>query len=333
MTRDPRQRADPATLLRGVRSVVSVAVAYGERVPAFEADGRFGRVARYAWGRDYHDVMLPRLAAFAADLARAVGGARTKVACDHSPLLERAAAARAGLGFLGKNSCLLLPRHGSWFLLGEVLLDADVDGSPRAPRARVARLRRLHALPRRVSRPARSSRRSCWTRDVASPTGRSNTAVRSRRRCARRSARGCSAATCARRCARTTASGRRPCGPSSPRAPAWARARVSPTRSRSRDDEAFARRFAGTPLLRPGREGLLRNAAIVARNVGAQAAVPALESCVRADPSAVVRHHALWALAGLAPAVRGPRPSGCARIPIRASQAEAEAVLSGAEAS
>ena len=116
LSRDPPQRADARTLMRDVRSVISVAVNYWHRAPAFEAEGRYGRVARYAWGRDYHDVLLPRLEACGRALVDALPGAtRSRAACDHSPFLERAAAVEAGLGFFGKNTCLLLPRRG--FLL------------------------------------------------------------------------------------------------------------------------------------------------------------------------------------------------------------------------
>ena len=66
-----------------------------------------------------------------------------------------------------------------------------------------------------------------------------------------------------------------------------------------RNDTVFKKRFGHTPLARPKRRGLLRNAAIVARNVSATAAVPVLQRCVVGDPDALVRGHALWALAGL----------------------------------
>jgi epoxyqueuosine reductase len=333
MTRDPRQRADPATLLRGVRSVVSVAVAYGERVPAFDAEGRFGRVARYAWGRDYHDVMLPRLAAFAADLARAVGGARTKVACDHSPLLERAAAARGGLGFLGKNTCLLLPRHGSWFLLGEVLLDADL-GAPPAPQVA----------------PAAAGCGACTRCLVACPTGAFVAPfVLDARRCisywtiehrgripsSMRAAMGAWVFGCdvCQEVCPYNGPGEAPVWPELlPQAGVGPRLDLAATLGLA-DDDAFARRFANTPLLRPGREGLLRNAAIVARNVGALATVPALETCVRTDPSPVVRLHALWALAGLAPGRARPEAERLRADADPHVRSEAEAVLSGAEPS
>jgi epoxyqueuosine reductase len=98
-------------------------------------------------------------------------------------------------------------------------------------------------------------------------------------------------------------------------------------------DDAYVARFAGTPLLRAGRRGLLRNAAVVARNVAASGAVPALEALARGDREPLVSAHALWALAGLDPA-------RAARLADRARTAdadalvleEAEAVLSGAAA-
>ncbi|MDF1702260.1 MAG: tRNA epoxyqueuosine(34) reductase QueG, partial [Planctomycetota bacterium] len=127
LSRDPPQRADPRTLQKEVRAVITVAVNYWQDAPPFEHEGRYGRVARYAWGRDYHDIVLPRLDALGASLVdRLPGASKARTACDYSPFLERAAAVRAGLGFFGKNTCLLMPRKGSWFFLGEVMLDVEL---------------------------------------------------------------------------------------------------------------------------------------------------------------------------------------------------------------
>ena len=99
LVRNPPERADPRTLLPTVRSVVSVAVDYRVEAPDFEPEARYGRVARYAWGRDYHDVVLPRLRALGDALVESVDGAtKARAACDHSPILERAVAARAVCG-------------------------------------------------------------------------------------------------------------------------------------------------------------------------------------------------------------------------------------------
>jgi epoxyqueuosine reductase len=118
------ERLEPARVLRGARSVVCVALNYyqGESAP----DPSWGPVARYAWGRDYHDVMTPRLEVLAAHLTEACG-AVSKGYVDTGPVLERDLAARAGLGWVGKNTMLLHPDLGSWFLIGVLLTSAALD--------------------------------------------------------------------------------------------------------------------------------------------------------------------------------------------------------------
>lgn len=118
MAAAPERRADPRELLPCARSVICVAAAY----PA--GDGR-GPIAAYARGEDYHRTLK-------AALQRGVDRARewlpalqARVCVDTAPLLERALAARAGLGWIGRNTMLLDTTHGPWLLLGEVLTDAD----------------------------------------------------------------------------------------------------------------------------------------------------------------------------------------------------------------
>jgi epoxyqueuosine reductase len=102
---------------------VAVALNYYQGDPP--PDPSWAPVARYAWGRDYHDVMAPRLAAICQHLARA-GRARSRAYVDTGPVLERDLAARAGLGWIGKNTMLLHPALGSWFFIGLVLTDAEL---------------------------------------------------------------------------------------------------------------------------------------------------------------------------------------------------------------
>lgn len=132
------RREDPAQILPGVRAVVCVAVNYYPGPPPPEArDPSRGRISNYAWGRDYHDWMVPRLEELAAHLRATTGGvARYRVYADTGPILERAFAAQAGLGFIGKNTCLIHPRIGSWLFLGEILVDVDLPftGPPIPPR-------------------------------------------------------------------------------------------------------------------------------------------------------------------------------------------------------
>jgi len=118
------ERLEPARVVPGSRSVVCVALNYYQGEPA--PDPSWAPVARYAWGRDYHDVMTPRLAALGAHLAEACG-AVSRGYVDTGPVLERDLAARAGLGWVGKNTMLLHPDLGSWFLIGVLLTTAALD--------------------------------------------------------------------------------------------------------------------------------------------------------------------------------------------------------------
>jgi epoxyqueuosine reductase len=115
------ERLDPRRVLPGARSVVCVALSYYQGDPP--PDPSWTPVARYAWGRDYHDVMTPRLRELEDHLARA-GGARSKAYVDTGPVLERDLGARAGLGWIGKNTMLLHPSLGSWFFIGVLLTTA-----------------------------------------------------------------------------------------------------------------------------------------------------------------------------------------------------------------
>jgi epoxyqueuosine reductase len=125
------KRRDPSLIFPQARSVVVVALNYyqGEYDPkATPAGGERGRVARYAWGDDYHDLMwsrLDELGALVEDEAGHPVAWRRYV--DTGPLLERELAVRAGLGWFGKNTMLINPSLGSWLLLGELLLDLELE--------------------------------------------------------------------------------------------------------------------------------------------------------------------------------------------------------------
>jgi epoxyqueuosine reductase len=127
------ERTDPAAYLPGVKSVICVALNY--HVPLETADesqrGRQGRVARYALGVDYHELIKQRLYVLADWLRDAVPGARTRCGVDTAPVMEKELAARAGIGWVGKNTCVINPRLGSWLLLGEVLTTVPLP--PDAP--------------------------------------------------------------------------------------------------------------------------------------------------------------------------------------------------------
>jgi epoxyqueuosine reductase len=128
LTRRSDQRVDPDRVLEGVRSVVAVAL-FHPVADAAELDPPPGRarVARYAGGEDYHDVMIDRLHALAAGMEALAGRAlRTRPYVDTGPVLERVFAARAGLGWIGKNTCLIDRALGSRMMLGVVLTDLEL---------------------------------------------------------------------------------------------------------------------------------------------------------------------------------------------------------------
>ena len=130
-------REDPRNLLASARSVVCVGKLYQTPWPhsaQFDYEER-GWISRYAWGDDYHDVMRRGLERLAARIAeRATGGEQAfeyKICVDTAPLLERSYARLAGLGWIGKNTCLINQQSGSWFFLGELLVSLAI--APDSP--------------------------------------------------------------------------------------------------------------------------------------------------------------------------------------------------------
>jgi epoxyqueuosine reductase len=127
-------REDPRSLLASAQSVICVGKLYNTPWPystQFEAGGR-AWISRYAWGADYHDVVRRGLARLDALLReRAGAGFESRICVDTAPLLERSYARMAGLGWIGKNTCLINQAGGSWFFLGELLVSLAIE--PDAP--------------------------------------------------------------------------------------------------------------------------------------------------------------------------------------------------------
>jgi epoxyqueuosine reductase len=124
-------RSDPRLLLPSARSMLCLGKLYNTPGPARQA-GR-GWISRYAWGaRDYHDVMREGLESLAAAI-RAEFACEYRVCVDTAPLLERSYARQAGLGWIGKNTCLIHQGQGSWFFLGEILFSFETDQYQQAP--------------------------------------------------------------------------------------------------------------------------------------------------------------------------------------------------------
>ncbi len=126
MTRDPARRSDPQLVLPGCRSMISVGMNYYTNNRANEQAG-MGRIARYAWGKDYHRVMIRQLTQLEEKIATLTPGVTTKAYVDTGPIMEKAWAQQAGLGWIGKHSNLVSAESGSWLLLGEILTTLDLE--------------------------------------------------------------------------------------------------------------------------------------------------------------------------------------------------------------
>ncbi|HEY8668513.1 MAG TPA: tRNA epoxyqueuosine(34) reductase QueG [Tepidisphaeraceae bacterium] len=117
------ERTDPATYVPGAASVICVAMNYHVplRPPAEDQRPLHGKIARYALGDDYHELIKSRLHHLADWLRQRIPGCIARACVDTAPVMEKELAARAGVGWLGKNSCIISPAIGSWILLGEII--------------------------------------------------------------------------------------------------------------------------------------------------------------------------------------------------------------------
>jgi len=116
----------PRHVLEGARSILMLAINYRTAEPAPAGPGQ-GRVSRYAWGLDYHDVVHKRLRKLAAFHRRLVPQARLRGVVDTAPLMEREFGRLAGLGWIGRNTLLLNEELGSWFFLAALLTSEELD--------------------------------------------------------------------------------------------------------------------------------------------------------------------------------------------------------------
>lgn len=126
LARNPEQRGDPRLLMPSAKSVVCVALNYFQPERHVD-DPDVGKISRYAWGDDYHDVLRGKLKALLEWICEREPGVEGKVCVDTSPMMDKAWAARAGLGWIGKHTNLITKEFGSWVFLGELLLSIELD--------------------------------------------------------------------------------------------------------------------------------------------------------------------------------------------------------------
>jgi epoxyqueuosine reductase len=281
-------RADPTSLLNGARSVVMLATDHvASGIPAVPA-GR-GRVARYALGDDYHDLLRERGNALAVWLETRVPDCRTRAFVDSVPFAERDFAWLAGLGWFGKNTMLIDPQAGSYFLLTTLVTDAELPETAAVVADHCGTCTAcLDACPTgALPEPGVLDARRCISAltiedhgpiDPDLRTGMADWIF------------GCDI------CQEVCPWNRRAPGSTEPTLqPRAGETTLSLAELLSLDEAAFRERFRGSPLLRAKRRGLLRSAAIALGNRPDPAARQALVAALD-DEDAVIRDAAAWAL-------------------------------------
>ncbi|HEY7784273.1 MAG TPA: tRNA epoxyqueuosine(34) reductase QueG [Pyrinomonadaceae bacterium] len=130
MSRDPHKRTDPTEIFSAARSVVVVALNY-YTPEQHSAEPTAGKVSRYAWGDDYHEIVSGKLRSLLAWIQSEIPAAEGKVCVDIQPMMDKAWAVRAGLGWLGKHTNVITQEFGSWIFIGELLLNVTLEYDTR----------------------------------------------------------------------------------------------------------------------------------------------------------------------------------------------------------
>ena len=293
MARNAPRSPAPAAVVPDVRSLVVVAIYYGDAAPGGADDapstGPRGRISRYAHGEDYHRVMEPRLRRL-AEFLRERGARVARYYVDTGPVIDRAAARRAGIGWFGKNTMIITQRaYGSWVFLGEILTDLEIAPDAEAEgdcgRCRIC----LDACPTgAIVAPYTVDARRCISYLTIEHRG---AIPRDLRPQIGDHIFGCD--ICQAVCPHNvrTAATRHP--ELAPRPETGPRPDLIPLLNIT--EAEFRRRFRGSPVKRTKRRGLRRNVAVALGNAGDPAAVPALGGALD-DAEALIRAHAAWAL-------------------------------------
>ncbi len=286
-------RADPRNLLASARSVICVGKLYNGPHPQTRefADPELAWISRYAWGDDYHDLLRDGLGRLAAQLPPC----ESKICVDTAPLLERALARRAGLGWIGKNTCLIHEGAGSWFFLGELLTSLPLEPDSPPPDRCGSCTRCIDACPTQAIVPTGRAE-PAWTVDsrrcisylTIELRGSMPDAVRSG---TGRHVFGCD--ICQEVC---------PWNRQAPISadPAFAPREIAPPLERlaALTEADFRNLYRGTPVTRARYAGFMRNVAVAMGNSALPHFRQPLER-LAAHEHPLIREHAAWALSRL----------------------------------
>ena len=284
LERSKDRRVDPQSVLPGARSVVVLALNYWQG----ERDRPPGRIARYAWGDDYHDLIEGKLRALDAFLQAHGGQQRYYV--DTGPVLERDFAAEAGIGWHGKSTMLLHPELGTWFFLAELLTTLDIEPDPPIRPRCGSCTRCLDACPTgaiRRDRPYHLDARLCVSYLTIEHKGPIPLELRPMLGDRIYGCDDCLDACPWNRFAQASRE-------------AAFQARPATAGMPLRDflamtQEEFNAAFKGSPIKRTKRRGLLRNVCVALGNVGTADDLPALERAAAVEEE-LIAEHARWAI-------------------------------------
>jgi epoxyqueuosine reductase len=305
LERGAARRMQPADILPGAQSVVVLALNYFQGEPDWRAQSgpdepARGRIARYAWGDDYHDLISARLRALDALLQSAGGMQRWYV--DTGPVLERDHAAAAGIGWHGKSTMLLHPQLGTWTFLAEMLTTLALEPDPPIADRCGKCTRCLDACPTgaiRRDRPHHLDARLCISYLTIEHRGAIPLELRPLLGDRIYGCDDCLDACPWNRFAQASRE-------------AAFQARDGVKNLALRDylrltDEDFRVLFRGSPIMRAKRRGLLRNVCVALGNVGAPGDLPALEAAASAGDE-LIAEHAQWAITQIRARAAGDAP-------------------------
>jgi epoxyqueuosine reductase len=289
LQRNAHKRADPEQVLPGARSIITLAVSYAQMTDSAPEKSFMGVVARYARYADYHDVIGERLKAL-TQYVNELGGpeSRSLWYVDTGPLLERDLAQRAGLGFVGKHTNLISRRLGNWIFLAEIITTLELAPETSEKNRCGSCTRCLAACPTQaITAPFQLDARRCISYLTIELKG--SIPVEFRAAIGNRIY-GCDdcLAACPWNRFAQAASLMQPHARDDLQQPDLLELLAL-------DDVGFKARFAGTPLLRTKRRGVLRNVCVALGNVGDRRALPALQRAA-ADPEPLIAEHAAWAI-------------------------------------
>jgi len=288
MQRGEEKRCDPQKVLPGARSIIALALNYfqGNAAHRTAATGKNGRIARYAWGDDYHKVIEAKLGKIDKFL-RGFGG-QQKCYVDTGPILERDHAAQAGIGWHGKNTMLVDERLGTWFFLAEILTTLELLPDKPVPDRCGTCERCIKACPTgAITAPHRLDARRCISYLTIELKGSIPTELRLLVGDRIFGCDDCLDACPWNRFAQVS------------RETSFSAHRSTTGRSLREylelNDTDFRTLFRNSPIKRIKRRGFLRNVCVALGNVGNVSDIPALERAA-ADPEPLIAEHAMWAI-------------------------------------